>query len=208
MTAPIHDDELVELALGTMPAAYCDALAREVGEARLDAEAAEAAEALTALAVALPPVQPSPGLRDRLLASARARRHAPFVDRLARLIDVAAERAQELLASLARPEVWVGSQAPNIHLVHLEGGPATAGADVGFVRVAAGTAFPPHRHLGEETALVLQGCYDDSSGEHVRAGDLVHLPAGSSHSFVAGAEEDLIYVVVFGGIEIEGLPPG
>jgi anti-sigma factor ChrR (cupin superfamily) len=48
--------------------------------------------------------------------------------------------------------------------VHLVGGSATAGADVGFVRITAGTTFPPHRHLGEEHVLVLQGSYQDSDG--------------------------------------------
>jgi len=96
---------------------------------------------------------------------------------------------------------------PNVSLVHLLGGPATAGADVGFVRVDAGTTFPPHRHLGEEHVLVLQGSYQDSDGSSARAGDLVHMPAGSAHTFTAGPDTDLIYAVVVHGVEIEGIDP-
>lgn len=143
------------------------------------------------------------------MASARGPgRFAPFIDRLARLVDLAAARAQELLAGLSRPDVWQPSPGPNVHLVHFDGGPACAGADAGFVRLDAGTPFPEHRHLGDETVLVLQGSYLDSSGATVRAGDIVRMPKGSSHHFTAGPDEDLIYaVVVFEGIEIAGIDP-
>lgn len=218
MTRPLTDDELAELALGTLPAAHRAALSRDLGPATLASAEAEAAEALTSLAVALPPATPSPGLRDRLLASARGpARFAPFIDRLARMVDLAGERVQALLASLTpRPSgpdladrgTWQPSPAPHIHLVHFDGGPACAGADVGFVRVDAGTTFPDHRHVGEETVLVLQGSYRDSDGTLVRAGDIVKKSADSHHHFTAGPDEPLIYaVVVFGGIEIPGVSP-
>ena len=209
MTA-CHDDRLVEYVLGTLSPEDRVQLERELGP-RLGSELAATSEALSLLAVALPPVRPpshAPALRARLLLSARGpARFAPFIDRLARLIDVAADRARELLASLERPETWLPSLGPNVALVHLPGGPAVAGADVGFVRVAAGTTFPPHRHLGPEQVLVLQGSYTDSDGSSARAGDLVHMPAGSSHHFTAGPDADLIYAVVVHGVEIEGVDP-
>jgi quercetin dioxygenase-like cupin family protein len=171
------------------------------------AEADAIAEALTALAVALPQASPRPDLRARLLASASGpARFAPFIDRLARMIDVAADAARELLARIDRPESWSPSPAPNVLLVHLQGGPAVAHLDVGFVRVAAGTPFPQHRHIGDEHVLVLQGSYRDSTGPTVRTGDHAHMPSGSEHHYLAGPERDLIYVVVFGGIEIDGVP--
>ena len=98
--------------------------------------------------------------------------------------------------------------APNVQLMHLPGGPAVAAFDVGFVRVAAGTPFPPHRHVGDEHVLVLQGSYRDSTGPTVRPGDQVHMPTGTEHHFIAAPERDLIYAVVVGGIEIGGLPVG
>jgi len=211
MTTASHntplDDRLVEYVLDTLPAEDRVQLERDLGP-RLGSELAVTRDALSLLAAALPPVQPSlhaPALRARLMSSVHGpARFAPFIDRLARLIDVAAERARELLASLERPETWLPSFSPNVALVHLLGGPAVAGADVGFVRVTAGTTFPPHRHLGAEHVLVLQGSYSDSDGSSVRAGDLVHMPAGSSHHFTAGPDADLIYAVVVHGFEIEG----
>lgn len=169
----------------------------------------ELAEALSSLSLALPPAAPSPGLRERLLASAARpeQRWAPFAGRLARLVDVAHDRARELLAAIVRPDLWQ-RLLPGVDLLHLQGGPAVAGADVGFVRVAAGAAFPEHRHLGVERVLILQGGYRDDGGQVARAGDLVELPAGSSHGFVALPDEDLIYAVVVGGVEFPGLDPG
>lgn len=164
--------------------------------------AKDLAEAFTALSLGLPGPAPATDQRARLLATAARpdRRFAPFIGRLARLIDVAQDRAHELLATLARADVWEPF-VPAVELVHLQGGPAVAGADVGFVRVAAGRAFPVHRHLGDERVLVLQGGYHDSSGAVVRAGDTVELPAGSAHEFVALPGADLIYAVVVYGVE-------
>jgi anti-sigma factor ChrR (cupin superfamily) len=59
--------------------------------------------------------------------------------------------------------------------VHLTAGPRSP-ADAGFVRVAAGTVFPLHRHVGDETVLVLQGSYSDSDGAVVRAGEQARMP--------------------------------
>lgn len=153
-------------------------------------------------------MQPSPTLRARLLASASGpARFAPFIDRLARLIDVTADRARDLLASLEHAGTWLAGPGANVSLVHLEGGLAVAGANVGFVRVTAGTSFPPHRHLGEEHVLVLQGSYSDSDGTSARAGDLVYAPGDSAHTLTAGQGKDLIYAVVVYGVEIEGFGP-
>lgn len=170
---------------------------------------AAVAEAFAALSLGLPPVAPAPGLRERLLAAAARpeQRWAPFASRLARLIDVAHDRARELLAAIVRPELWQ-RLLPDVDLLHLQGGPAVAGADVGFVRVAAGAAFPEHRHVGDERVLILQGGYTDDRGQVARAGDLIELPAGSSHAFVALPGDDLIYAVVVGGVEFPGLDPG
>lgn len=207
MTSASHDDRLVEYVLGTLDPGARAQLERELGP-RLDSELAATRDALSALPLALPPVRPPVALRDRLLASARGpARFAPFIDRLARLLDVATDHARGLLASLEHPGTWLTSPGPNVSLIHLLGGPATTGADVGFIRVDAGTTFPPHRHVGEEHVLVLQGSYQDSDGMSARAGDLVHMSAGSSHHFTAGPDADLIYAVVVHGVEIEGIDP-
>lgn len=192
-------DDLLELVRGAPDAP--EDMSRET------ADPAALVEGFAALALALAPVAPRAALRERLLAAARAEgeRFAPFAARLARLIDVTVERARELLATIVRPEAWQ-PLLPGVDLLHLAGGPAVAGADVGFVRVAAGRPFPEHRHLGDEHVLVLQGGYRDSSGEVFAAGALVDLPADSAHAFVALPEVDLIYAVVVGGVEFPGLP--
>jgi len=206
MTSTDPDQTLDSLAhaLGLLPAAE---QAQRDRDPQLRGETDAIAEVLTALAIALPTAsRPPAGLRARLLASASGpARFAPFLDRFARMIDVAADAARELLARIDRPGEWMPSPAPNVLLMHLPGGPAVAGQDVGFVRVAAGTDFPPHRHLGDERVLVLQGRYRDSAGSTVGTGDEMVMPDDSEHHFSAGPERDLIYAVVFGGIEIGGV---
>ena len=207
MTGPDPDElDSLDHALGVMPAAE---RAQREREPRLRDEADAVAETLAALAVALPAVAPRPELRTRLLAAASGpARLAPFIDRLARMIDVAVDAARELLLSIDRPDSWQPSPAPNVRLIHLTGGPAVAGLDVGFVQVAAGTGFPLHRHIGDEHVFVLQGSYSDSVGSTVRTGEQARMLADTEHHFTAGPERDLIFAVVVGGIEIDGVPAG
>ncbi|MCA9658980.1 MAG: cupin domain-containing protein [Myxococcales bacterium] len=164
-----------------------------------------------ALVLALPTAdeRPPTALRDRLLASldAPSERFAPFAERLAALIDVGAERARELLAALADPSRWVAPFGPGIALFHLEGGPAVAGADVGFVRVAPGVTFPHHRHLGDERVLLLQGRLEDSEGVTAGPGALLAQGAESAHAVTSIGDEPLIYAVVVFGVDIPGVDP-
>lgn len=167
-------------------------------------ELAATAEALGAVALALDPASPPPEGRERLLAATRTGRFADFADRVAHLFDVARERAAELLDWIDDPSRWE-RQLDWIHLLHLEGGPAVAGADAGFVRLRAGAQFPPHRHLGDERVLVLQGAIHLDDGRVLRRGDEVVSLFGTAHSFCVGDAVDCIYAVVHKGIEI--LPP-
>jgi anti-sigma factor ChrR (cupin superfamily) len=163
------------------------------------------AEALGALAETLDPVPPPPEAREWLLAATRTGRFGDFVEQVARFFDVARERAAELLDWIDEPSRW---ERPLdwFHLIHLEGGPAVAGADAGFSRLAAGARFPAHRHLGEEQVLLLQGTIHLDDGRVLRRGDGVVSLAGTAHSFHVGSEVDCIYAIVFWkGIEI--LPP-
>ncbi|MBK8260744.1 MAG: cupin domain-containing protein [Nannocystis sp.] len=161
-------------------------------------------EALEALALALPRPAPRSELWDRLIASVSAAegRFAPFVDRLAAMIDVDAARAAALLGSIAAPEGWSPALGPGIALMHLEGGAAVAGADVGFVRVEAGGAFPRHRHLGGEQVLILQGSLVEEDGSIAGAGAVISMSPQTTHAFVAGPEQALIYAVVVYGVEL------
>lgn len=60
-----------------------------------------------------------------------------------------------------------------------ERGTAVEGALL--IRMQPGCGYPPHRHLGVEEVLVLQGGYRDHLGEH-RAGSYVRYEAGSEHA--------------------------
>ena len=59
-----------------------------------------------------------------------------------------------------------------------------------LIRMSPGRGYPPHRHLGVEHVLVLQGGYVDELGEH-RAGTLLRYAAGSAHSPVAFGDPEL-----------------
>jgi ChrR Cupin-like domain len=53
-----------------------------------------------------------------------------------------------------------------------------------LIRMDPGCGYPPHRHVGIEDVLVLEGGYRDDRGEH-RAGTYLRYPAGSAHAPVA-----------------------
>ena len=162
------------------------------------------ADALSSLSGNLEPISPAPAVFKRLMASVDpANRFDAFADSVAQLMDVAIEKARTLLAAIDEPGSWEPGPFPGLHLYHLEGGPRTADAIVGFIRIDAGSLFPPHTHLGEESVLVLQGGYQDEDGTLVRAGEIAVAEPGTTHLFTALKDEDLIYlVVVFEGIQI------
>ncbi len=150
---------------------------------------------------------PAPArIGDRLRTSmghGRFERHAP---RIARIFDVDMPRARALLGNIDRPALWE-SMAPNITLQHFQAGPACAGADTGFVRVAAGTSFPWHGHDGDEVTLVLGGSSRDYSGTILTAGDELTLNGGSAHEFTALGDEDYIYAVRVVGVRFDVSKP-
>ena len=162
--------------------------------------------AWSALAIALDEVDPPAALRSRLLASVErpAQRFAPFLDRLAAMIDVGVERAHSLLESIADPAAW-SALLPGVELMHLEGGPAVAGADVGFVRVAPGVRFPYHHHHGDERVLLLAGMLTDDDGSSAAPGAALYKAPGTSHSVISSGDTPLIYAVVVHDVEIPGL---
>ncbi len=180
--------------------------AREADAELRAAEEAELGEALAALTQALPPEAAPPGGRRRLVEAARSgvTRWAPFFGRVSALFDVTDERARELLTLADDPARWVAGPLPGVELLHLEGGPRVAQADVGLVRQPAGMHFPAHRHLGDERALLLEGGYRDDQGRLYRPGHLHEMPAGSVHSYdVLRDGPCLIALVLFGGIDLE-----
>jgi anti-sigma factor ChrR (cupin superfamily) len=87
---------------------------------------------------------------------------------------------------------WISTHHPGIswHPLDPEEVAAKTKDVVVLIRMAPGRGYPPHRHLGVEHVLVLQGGYVDELGEH-RAGTMLRYAAGSAHSPVAAGDPDL-----------------
>ncbi len=154
----------------------------------------EAAAALTFAVDDLAPAAP-PALAD-LLGDLSTRRHARFVDDVARLLDVEQSRADDLLRELDDAARWEAGFLPGMELLHVDGGDKVADAITGFVRLPAGAHFPDHRHLGDELVLILQG-YCREGDETLGPGSIIARPAGSEHSFdVLDDGCDLLYLAI------------
>lgn len=153
------------------------------------------------------PAQPDPSVMARLMASVGESRFERFSARLAKLYDVTVDRARELLGLLERKASWDNAM-PGLGLVHFDGGPAYAAADCGFIRLAPGTSFPHHTHMGEEVSLILAGeIQDKQTGAIYRPGDEVVKPVDSDHDVVCIGTEDAIYAArAMNGIAIAGAP--
>jgi mannose-6-phosphate isomerase-like protein (cupin superfamily) len=153
------------------------------------------------------PAAPDADVKARLMASIGEGRFEKFSSRLAKLYDVTVERAREILGLMERKASWEHAM-PGLGLVHFDGGPAYAAADCGFIRLAPGTSFPHHTHMGEEVSLILAGeIQDKQTGVIYRAGDEVVKPMDSEHDVVSVGNEDAIYAArAMNGIAIAGAP--
>lgn len=141
-----------------------------------------------------PMLAPSPRLKRRLLEAVERPRYA-FLDRVARLLDVARDQAKAVLDAIDDLSRWEPA-GPGCSLLHLSAGPSLDDAVVGLVRVEGGVRFPRHVHLGDEFVLVLQGGLRDDAGRVSLPGDLITMPASSEHEFEALPGEDLLYLAV------------
>jgi anti-sigma factor ChrR (cupin superfamily) len=199
------DDQLWELALGMLSPEERAAVERHLAEcAACRDELSHASEMLAMVALDLPPVEPPPALRDRLLAST-AGRFVGVIDRVAELFDLTRDAVVSLLGSLPTAD-WQPSGIPGVDLIHVTPGPRVAGADAGFIRFQPGTQFPLHRHVGDEVMLILEGEVVENDGRRGHPGDAMYREAGSSHAFVVGESGCLAAVLLVGGIEINGQP--
>ncbi|MEM9074051.1 MAG: cupin domain-containing protein [Myxococcota bacterium] len=150
---------------------------------------------------------PSSSRRDALLqATTTTNRFPELVEALAKATDLNEDAAQDLLIAVDDASRWVDGPAPWIHLLHFEGGPATARSITGFVKVDPGQAFPEHGHLGDEIVIVLQGEAKDSlSGKVYRRGDTVTADPSIEHAVIVVSDIPLIYLaVVAEGIRLGG----
>jgi quercetin dioxygenase-like cupin family protein len=73
-----------------------------------------------------------------------------------------------------------------------------------LIWASPGARYPLHRHLGDETTLILQGACRDEHGSYA-AGDVARMRAGSTHRVEFLPGEDCIgYLVSYQGHEILG----
>lgn len=193
-------DLLAEFALGMADDSEIEAtLARSP---QLATEFVAYQEAAAALASSLPPIQPPPGLKRRLMASVAQDRFLPFLAQAARFTGLALDTMRDVLRRIDDPKAWEELGVAGLLAIHFEPGPAFAGADAGFLKMPAGSRFPLHRHLGPEVGLVLQGRMLDSDGQIYLPGDVTSRTQDDPHTFAAGDESELVLLVVYGGFEI------
>ncbi|MEI9940576.1 MAG: cupin domain-containing protein [Pseudomonadota bacterium] len=143
--------------------------------------------------------------RARLLAavSESDERFAPLFDKLTQFFDLSAEALRSIFARAGNEAAWEQGPLPWVSLFHFQGGPAVAGFDTGFVRLKKGMPFPPHRHLGQERVLILDGGYFDHEQRWYGAGDFHDMSEGSQHSLQMNADQDVLLAVILAGqIEI------
>lgn len=201
------------LVIGTLDGATQAAVELHLEQCdRCAGEVVAATEALSSVAMSLPPERPHPSVFTNVLASiaenqprregqTASDRFADLVGRLVELFDLTRERVRTLLELVDEPAAWRRGAADGITLIDFRGGTRIAGADAGFVRLAPGVTFPHHRHVGGEVVLVLEGGFVDEDGTVVRRGDAQEFAAGTSHFFVALPEGCVFAAVIWGGLD-------
>ena len=196
MTRHIDDLALIDLSLGTDHHPHLDACdrCREAAD--------EVREAMHLLAFSLAPLRPPPALRARLLAAVAGPigEHAAA---LAAMFERPEPELRALLRDIERDRIAWTPMLPGIehHAVRV-----APGRDAGVFRVAPGTHFPHHRHVGEERMHVLQGSCSDSLGVVLGPGDEHSFAAGTAHALITHRGPPLLLAYIGGGSELTGPP--
>lgn len=201
-------EELLPLyALGVLAPEEVRAVERAMAEQpHLAAEMEIFRETAAELAGLAAPVRPSEHVRRRLMSSIGGGRFERFTAVFARMFDVTVETGRELLAWIEDPSKWEKMDAVS-QVIHFPAGPACAGADTGFVRVAPGGTFPYHAHGGSEVSLVLAGSAVTSDGKVLRVGDEVSEEPGTAHDIANTGTEDFIYASRVYGVDYSVTKP-
>jgi hypothetical protein len=194
-------EKLTEYVLGTLPpeeTAALDALCAR--DPQVGREADELRGLLADYAAALPPTPLPPEGRARLMAAvASPQRFAPFLHRLAEILQLSLDKVRAIIARIDDEAIWEKG-LPGIETFHFDA-PALAGADAGLLRFQPGATFPRHRHLvGREVTFVLEGDLVDGDVTY-GPGSVVVRELGSVHSCGASPERGLVTLVVHYGIE-------
>ena len=192
---------LPEYALGALNDEERRGVEAWLDDPGLRAELQEIEDGLTAVADSQPPVAPSPDARARLLAAASGPdRYSAVMPDIARVCDLSLEQVRQVLRRIDDATAWLAGPMPGITIQHFDHGPAAAGADTGFVRYPPNMVFPQHRHLGQETTIVLDGQFTDHDGRVYEPGDVLVYDENTAHHFTVGPEGVTI-VICFSGYE-------
>ena len=154
-------------------------------------------DVLDALALGLPDRgRPSDALRRKLFQRAGGvDRFLPFLDRACELFDLPERETEDHLHSIDRDDEW-DELVPGVRFRDFDGGEKLGEAHAGLIRVAPGSAFPHHTHVGAERILVLQGVVEDENGNSWRAGDIIDSADGTSHELRSVGDREVIYAAV------------
>jgi quercetin dioxygenase-like cupin family protein len=126
---------------------------------------------------------------------------------LTAFFDLSVDALRDVFSRAERDSEWEQGPLPWVSLFHFEGGPAVAGLDTGFVKLKKGMPFPPHRHMGSERVLILEGSYRDHEQRYYGPGDSHDMTEGTEHSLQMSAEEDVLLAVIMSGeIQVVGAP--
>ncbi|NNM00614.1 MAG: cupin domain-containing protein [Gammaproteobacteria bacterium] len=87
-----------------------------------------------------------------------------------------------MLVKKSRDRAWTSTDYPGIDRCLFRDN--DSGGRSSVVRLAAGTRFPPHTHLGTEEVLVLSGSVA-IGGTELKAGDYLFTSPGEEHDVVA-----------------------
>jgi anti-sigma factor ChrR (cupin superfamily) len=212
MSAKHVDALLPEFVLGTLAEAdLAEVEAHLASCPKCATDCLATQEALALFSFAAPPERAPGAGRDRLLDATRAANAQgnrwQLLDKMAEFFDVSVNAARAILEKASNPAAWEPGPIPGMHLFHLQPGPAYAAADAGLIRFEGGVAFPKHTHLGLEHTLMLEGGVALDDGTHLRAGDRLVKPAGSAHAYTVHPEGCLFALVLYTGVDIEGVGP-
>ena len=155
-------------ALGTLPPEKANAVELRLrgGCSFCLAQVEHYAAVAEHLSLSVTPVQPSPELRERLLA--RLNVHEPAAVHTPHL-------AKHRKVVRGNDGPWVKMPIPGVEMRPL------IGEKTFLIRMQPGAAFPKHDHPQAEQCYVLSGSITDSDGLNLHAGDFVVMSRGTQH---------------------------
>jgi len=138
--------------------------------------------------------------RARLLATVGSvDRLRLFFAALGKIFGLDIEPLRELLRKIDDPAAYQVAPMPGVRYFHFSPGPTSGFAEAGIVRVAKGSVFPRHQHLGPEVNFVLEGTMHEG-GTIDGPGTAKWQKAGSTHDYRAGDARDLVLVAGHCGV--------